>query len=176
MTAVPEDVADSVRTHSARVGQPAAAAEAETPPGVSARLRAVLSRGLAAPVGTAALAVAAATVIYLGNPTDSHNHLPVCPSKLLFGIDCPGCGSLRMIYSLLHGDLPAALHYNAVAVVALPLLGWSWLTWTRARARGQVRPRSWQHWRWSPTIVLVVVLTWGVLRNLPFHPFVDLYV
>lgn len=134
------------------------------------------TRRVMAPIAVAALGAATASVICLGNPTDPHNHLPICPSKLLFGIDCPGCGGMRMIYSLLHGDLTAAAHYNAVALVALPLLVWTWLAWTRSRWTGLPPARSWQHWRYSPLVMLVVVLGWGVLRNLPFEPFVALYV
>jgi hypothetical protein len=48
--------------------------------------------------------------------------LPVCPTNALLGIDCPGCGSLRMIHSLRHGDPVSALRFNALALVALAFL------------------------------------------------------
>jgi len=44
----------------------------------------------------------------------------VCPTKALLDIDCPGCGGMRMVYSLLHGDIGAALRYNALSVIAWP--------------------------------------------------------
>ncbi|MFD2419995.1 DUF2752 domain-containing protein [Amycolatopsis pigmentata] len=49
----------------------------------------------------------------------------LCPTRACFGIDCPLCGGLRMAGSLARGDLPAALHYNAVALGFLLLCLWS---------------------------------------------------
>jgi hypothetical protein len=80
-----------------------------------------------------------------------------------------------MIYSLLHGNLGAALHYNAVALATLPLLAWAWLAWTRGRWRGR-RMLSWQHWRWAPHAVLLVAVVWLVVRNIPVEPFTSLRV
>lgn len=99
----------------------------------------------------------------------------MCPTKLLLGIDCPGCGSLRMVYSLLHGDLLAALRFNAVGLVALILLVWAYGAWTYGRIVGR-DIRTWQHQRWAAMTALVVVSVWFVIRNLPFGPFVVLHV
>lgn len=130
---------------------------------------------LAQPLGVAALAAGACGAIWLADPTTPGGWLPVCPTKALFGIDCPGCGSLRMLYSLMHGDLTAALHYNALGVVAVVLLVIAFATWTYGRATGRTI-RGWQHWRWSPMVALVVTAVWFVVRNLDFGPFPALYV
>ena len=130
---------------------------------------------LLAPVAVAVGAGLGCAAILLGDPTTPGGPLPVCPTKLLFGIDCPGCGSMRMIYSVLHGNLAAAAHYNAVALAALPLLVLAWANWTAGRWRG--RPvRSWQQWRWAPAITLVVTVVWWVVRNIPVEPFTSLRV
>jgi hypothetical protein len=132
-------------------------------------------RSLAAPAAVAAAAAGGCAVIWLANPTVPGGILPVCPTKALLGIDCPGCGSLRMIYSLLHLDLPAAVHYNALGLVAVALLVWAFLAWTYGRLVG--RPvRSWQHLRWSAPAALALTVAWFVLRNLDFGPFPGLYV
>ncbi|HEY0636101.1 MAG TPA: DUF2752 domain-containing protein [Pseudonocardiaceae bacterium] len=132
-------------------------------------------RALWAPAAVAAGAALSCAVIWWGDPTTPGGPLPVCPTKLLLGIDCPGCGSLRMIYSLLHADLGAALRFNAVALVTLPLLAWAWVTWTRGRWRGR-RVESWQHRRWAPMIALVITVAWWVVRNIPVEPFTHLRV
>lgn len=80
-----------------------------------------------------------------------------------------------MVYSLLHGDVAAALHYNALAVVALGFLTFAYARWTYGRLAGR-RVVSWQHHRWSAVVTLVVVTVWFVLRNLPFAPFSGLFV
>jgi len=81
---------------------------------------------LAAPAGVAGLVCAGCVVAWWADPTTLGGPLPVCPTNALLGINCPGCGALRMIYSLLHGDLIAAVQFNAVALIALPLLLWTW--------------------------------------------------
>jgi uncharacterized protein DUF2752 len=54
------------------------------------------------------------------------HELPViCPSRLLFGVNCPGCGMTRSVLLTLGGDLRGALSVNPagpVFVVALVLL------------------------------------------------------
>jgi hypothetical protein len=132
-------------------------------------------RSLVAPAAVAAAAAGGCAVIWVANPTVPGGLLPVCPTKALLGIDCPGCGSLRMIYSLLHFDVPAALHYNALGLVAVLLLIWAFATWTYGRAVGR-GVRSWQHLRWSAPVALALTVVWFVVRNLGFGPFPALYV
>lgn len=132
-------------------------------------------RAMASPAAVAAAAGAGFAVVAWANPTEPGNPLPVCPLKYALGINCPGCGSLRMMYSLMHGDLPAAVHYNAVALVVLPLLLLALATWTLGRWRGEP-VRSWLHWRWTPTVALVVFFGWFLARNIPIEPFRSLKV
>jgi len=46
---------------------------------------------------------------------------PRCLFKTVFGRACPGCGSLRAMHQLLHGNLEAAWALNKLIVVGLPL-------------------------------------------------------
>ncbi len=55
------------------------------------------------------------------NPSGSSVY-PPCPTQLLFGVDCPGCGGLRCIHELMNGDLVAAADQNLLAVLVLPLI------------------------------------------------------
>ena len=130
---------------------------------------------LAAPLAVAAAAAGGCAVIWAANPTTPGGILPVCPTKALLGIDCPGCGSLRMIYSLLHLDFASAAHYNALGLVAVLLLLWAFAAWTYGRVLGR-QVRSWQHLRWSAPTVLALTVVWFVVRNLGFGPFPALHV
>jgi hypothetical protein len=132
-------------------------------------------RSLAAPPAVAAAAAGGCAVIWVANPTVPGGILPVCPTKALLGIDCPGCGSLRMIYSVLHLDFASAVHYNALGLVAVLLLLWAFGAWTYGSVVGR-RVRSWQHLRWSAPTALALILVWFVVRNLGFGPFPALYV
>src|ERR1700688_594290 len=107
--------------------------------------------GLGAPLVVAGSATWACAAIWAGDPATPGGPLPVCPTKALLGIDCPGCGSLRMLYSLMHGDVLAAVRFNALALAAVVLLVWAYLAWTYGRVTGR-RIRSWQHWRWAPLV------------------------
>lgn len=55
------------------------------------------------------------------NPEDSV-YFPKCIFHALTGLECPGCGSQRAIYQLLNGNIAEAMHYNALAVIAIPYI------------------------------------------------------
>ncbi|MGZ4583023.1 MAG: DUF2752 domain-containing protein [Mycobacterium sp.] len=128
-----------------------------------------------APLMVAASATLVCAAVWVGDPTTPHGPLPVCPTKALLGIDCPGCGSMRMLYSLMHGNVLAAARFNALGLVAMVLLTWAYMAWTYGRVTG-TRVRSWQHGRWSAAVALALVVAWFVVRNLPFAPFSALHV
>ena len=64
--------------------------------------------------GVAAVAAghAAASVFFAQqNPYETQIGMP-CPILSLTGLQCPGCGSTRALYSLLHGDPVKAFSMN----------------------------------------------------------------
>jgi hypothetical protein len=130
---------------------------------------------IGAPLGVALAAGLLCGAVWLGDPTTPGGPLPVCPTKALLGIDCPGCGSLRMLYSLLHGDLFAASRYNFVGLVSVFFLLWAYGAWTYGRFVDR-RITSWQHHRWAAAAALAVVSVWFVIRNVPIAPFTGLHV
>lgn len=65
-------------------------------------------------------AVLLAAVYFVFDP--ARTPFPRCPFLAVTGLKCPGCGSQRAVHSLLHLDLSAAWHYNALLVVSLPYL------------------------------------------------------
>jgi hypothetical protein len=141
----------------------------------AARLTAPTWLRLGAPLAVAAAAAVVCAFVWLADPTTAGGLIPVCPTKLLLGIDCPGCGSSRMLYSLLHGHLMAAVRFNALALVALVLLVWAYVAWVYGRVVGR-RIWSWPHHRWAAPVTLALVVAWSVVRNLPFGPFAALRV
>ncbi|RBO94097.1 DUF2752 domain-containing protein [Nocardia puris] len=137
--------------------------------------RVSLPHRLIAPVAVAGAGALACVAVWFADPTTSGGIIPVCPSKFLLGINCPGCGSSRMLYSLLHGDIPAAVHYNALALLALVVLLGTYVFWARDRVRDQ-RTRRWYQRHRAPQVVLALVLGWLVVRNIPVAPFTSLRV
>lgn len=61
------------------------------------------------------------TFLYFWNPQDI-SWFPRCPFLALTGYQCPGCGTLRAIHSLLHFDVKNAMCLNWLTVVSIPLL------------------------------------------------------
>jgi hypothetical protein len=115
-------------------------------------------------VGTAALLAAPLIYIALVDPHNPNSFFPVCPFRLLTGWNCPGCGGLRMIHDVLHGDLSAAIADNVLLLVGIPVLaGWALLRHRRGKSPLTM----------SATAVIVsTLLAWTVVRNLPGFPLV----
>ena len=72
--------------------------------------------------------VASLGVLFFINPATSAVFLG-CPSRIFFGIDCPGCGGLRGTYSLLHGDFASAINHNALLLGVYPIVVSLWCLW-----------------------------------------------
>lgn len=141
----------------------------------AASLKGPIAQRLGAPVIVAAAAAAVCVAVWWADPTTPGGPIPLCPTKMILDIDCPGCGSLRMLYSLMHGNLLAAARFNALGLAALVLLAWTYGAWVYGRVAGQ-RIQSWHHHRWAAPVTLVLLATWAVARNLPFGPFAALRV
>ena len=112
-------------------------------------------------------AISGALVLYLFNPAQFAFY-PTCVFYKSAGLLCPGCGSLRALHQLLHGHLATALHFNALLVLSLPLMGW--FGWRLAVANLTNRPLPIvirPAWLWFG---LAVLIAFGILRNLPFAP------
>jgi len=112
--------------------------------------------------------LAALFVLFVFNPSDGSLY-PPCPFHELTGLYCPGCGSLRAVHQLLHGNLPAAFGLNPLMVLSLPFLGY-WFISSRVPAVTKRLPAGFivpAFWIWL--ILLVIILFW-ILRNLPFYP------
>jgi hypothetical protein len=122
------------------------------------------------PLAVGALTLTAVGYLAAVDPNQP-GHYPTCPFLFLTGRYCPGCGGLRAVHDLSHGDLAAAASANLLVVIAVPVLVWLWLDWTRNRLSGRVSAarfpggRFWGAWApWS--LLLLVLIFWG-LRNLP---------
>lgn len=91
----------------------------------------------------------------------------LCPWLQLTGQFCPGCGALRAVNDLSHGDLVGAASSNLLFVAAIPLLVLWWVSWTRRAWSGHdapARPGSRHPGVWIAVFVVVMVV-FGVVRN-----------
>jgi hypothetical protein len=116
------------------------------------------------PVGAAAALAGASAIVAAFDPATQVGY-PPCPLRLLTGLDCPLCGSLRGTHALLTGHPGRALDHDVALVAVLPIVAVVWALWL-ARTLGwtdreiRMTPRL---GRWLVGIGLV----WTVVRNLP---------
>jgi hypothetical protein len=126
-------------------------------------------RSLRAPFGAAAVVAAAAAYLAVVDPNQP-GHYPTCPLYFLTGLYCPGCGALRAVHDLAHGDLAGALGMNALFVICVPVVIVGWADWALRSWQGRPARTRTVH----PALLWVltaIVIAYGVVRNVPFGHF-----
>ncbi len=108
-------------------------------------------------IGLAFGAVAAA--LFAFDPARA-SVFPVCPFHQFTGLWCPGCGTTRALHQLLHGNVAVAFRFNALSMAMLPVAGY-------LIVRGDASTLK-PAWIW---LLLVAIVAFGVLRNIPVYPF-----
>ncbi|MGW1378520.1 DUF2752 domain-containing protein [Streptomyces sp. NPDC002446] len=133
---------------------------AEPPTGAAIRKRTLRRASIALGAGTAA-----AVYLWHTNPHQPGQALLACPFKWLTGVLCPACGGTRMAYDLMHGDVAAAFHDNAVLLtLGVPAVAFFALRWLVAGLRGRAyRLRLTAR---SNAVVFGVAGAWMIARNL----------
>jgi len=102
-------------------------------------------------------------VLYTYNPAISRFY-PPCIFKRFTGLNCPGCGSARACYQLLHGHVYKAIDYNILMVAFLPLMAWG--CWVQLTGHGL---RLWNRIS-RPLPVLIIICVFWILRNIDVYP------
>lgn len=102
------------------------------------------------------------------NPATT-GYFPPCPFRAVTGLECPGCGTLRGLHQLFHGNLAAALDLNPLMVLTLPILGYAFVSSAVFATSGLRLPaiRVPASWIWG---LLVLIVAFWFLRNLPVYP------
>jgi hypothetical protein len=119
------------------------------------------------------VAVAAATVVLFLFDPSRNGFYPRCLLYVSTGIYCPGCGGLRAVHSLVHGDVLAALHFNALFVLSIPFVCVYGVRQFSAMMAGRRPPQLLTNSLAIKILVSVVVL-FTILRNIPMAPFMYL--
>ena len=115
------------------------------------------------------LAMTGAVLLRLFDPAQSLV-FPPCPLHYFTGFYCPGCGSLRAIHALLHGDLRQAVAMNLLTVILLPFIGYGlaseiYRSFCARPLPGTMLPANWIR------VLFAVIVLFGIARNIPVHPF-----
>ncbi|WP_353893594.1 DUF2752 domain-containing protein [Proteinivorax hydrogeniformans] len=93
-----------------------------------------------------------------------------CLIREITGIYCPGCGTIRALTQMIQGNFLAAMSHNVLAVLFTPLLLWYIASSIALVLSGKSLPQfslsSKGVW-----VLLIVVVLFGVARNIPLSQF-----
>lgn len=94
-----------------------------------------------------------------------------CPLYQLTGLYCPLCGLTRATHDLASADVAGAMARNPLVIPILLLAVGLWSSWLVARWRG--RPQEWRPPSWLPRVLAVVLVVFGLARNVPGWAFLS---
>lgn len=123
-------------------------------------------------LGGGLVLLTALVVLFRFNPS-RYNFYPRCTLYVTTGIYCPGCGSQRALYHLVHGELATALRCNALLVLSLPFAAFFCARYAMRWAANKPLPPFIVRPAWIILISVVVVL-FTILRNIHCFPFTNL--
>ena len=133
-------------------------------PALDERAR-VFGRALASRAGVTATLAAGTAWVGLGDPNQS-GFFPKCIYLQTTGHWCPGCGGLRAVHDLLHGDVSGALGMNVVVTLVVVPLGLVGLAWWWLRGLGVNLPRLHISTGMSWALPALLFAFW-IARNIP---------
>ncbi|MEJ7622505.1 MAG: DUF2752 domain-containing protein [Pyrinomonadaceae bacterium] len=111
--------------------------------------------------------------VALNDPTKA-GFFPPCPLLTLTGFACPGCGLTRGFHALFHGDIVPALDFNLLLPVWAVVFTWVVVSLALLALRGRALPM----WPTYPKVLsafVVILICFGVLRNVPVWPLTILF-
>ncbi|WP_460190533.1 DUF2752 domain-containing protein [Urechidicola sp. KH5] len=112
-----------------------------------------------------------AILFYFFNPEEVL--FPKCPLYATTGIYCPGCGSQRALHDLLHLDIAGVWHHNPLFIIGGLFILYYWVVVVLNKCT-KVHYYNYIYHPKTPWIVLIIVLLFWLLRNLPWTPFTSL--
>ena len=130
------------------------------------------SKHLTIIIGIPVIALGCAVALFFLDPS-KQTFFPKCAFHMATGYSCPGCGSSRALYQLTHGNVLEALRLNPGI---LCLLGMGVTDFGRyIRSATLAEPfRTLFANVWLVIGLVVGMLIYAVVRNLPWAPFTSL--
>lgn len=117
------------------------------------------------------LLIASLAVIYYRFNPAKYSFFPKCPFHTLTGYDCPGCGSQRAIFQLLHGDIVGAIRENLLLVISLPFLFIHFFFKIKSFILNKDLRWKVIYHPLTPKIIFALVVIFWILRNTTEYPF-----
>ncbi|MFW5925491.1 MAG: DUF2752 domain-containing protein [Myxococcota bacterium] len=90
---------------------------------------------------------------------------PICPTRRVLGLPCPGCGMTRATAELLTLDFASAGSHHPLVFLVVPLVGWTIVASVTGAERAKLPPT----WLWIATAIALVAV-WVVRVTVGDHP------
>lgn len=108
-------------------------------------------------------------VLYKYDPSVTDSNLyPDSIFRQLTGFYCPGCGATRALHEILNGNVQAAFEFNPLVVIFLPyciyLFFNAYILGNKKIIHKYLNNRN-------LSILAIIFLVYGILRNIPIYPF-----
>ncbi|MEM9506058.1 MAG: DUF2752 domain-containing protein [Cyanobacteria bacterium P01_E01_bin.35] len=105
-------------------------------------------------------------ILYYFNPADSNNIYPPSLSREWGEYYCPGCGMMRALHQLLHGNWQLALRLNPLLIICLPYFFY-WIVPYFLRYFYQINLYTIKFKNQQIFIIAMIFTIYGFLRNVP---------
>jgi len=120
-------------------------------------------------IGVLLLGTGLAFLYFFVNPSDV-NFFPKCPLYVTTGVYCPGCGSQRATHQLLQLNILGVLQQNVLYFLGLLFLAYHGIV-TLLNNVFKKNIYNYIYHPKAPLIILVIVILYWILRNIPYYPF-----
>jgi len=108
--------------------------------------------------------------IYVSVNPNEVDFLPKCPFYFFTGLYCPGCGSQRATHQLLNFNFLGVLQQNILYIMGLFIMGYH-LIISAINTFFKKNIYNYLYYPRTPIILLIFILCFWILRNIPSYPF-----
>ena len=108
--------------------------------------------------------------LYFNINPSGQSFIPQCPFHSITGLHCPGCGSQRALHDFLHGRILEGFQHNFLIGLGLLVILYKIFLWVRA----YFYPQKSNNLLYNPKtawLILILIVVFWILRNIPFSPF-----
>lgn len=122
-------------------------------------------------IGLLVVGLTVAILYFYINPNSAF--FPKCPLYATTGIYCPGCGSQRAFHDLLHLNFKEVIGHNLLFLVGIIILLYHIII-NALNYFLKLKLSNLLYHKNTPKIILLIVIIFWILRNIPTEPFTQL--
>jgi len=115
------------------------------------------------------ITLGAVIFFYFYNPVTKA--YPSCPFYYYTGLYCPGCGSSRAVYQIVHGNFLYALNLNPLLIIAIFFIFYLLIGKLNIKVKRKAIFRRKVFTKKIYIAIIVVIGLYWIIRNIPVYPF-----